>query len=317
MEREPGSLYWDDFNRRIKETVVAVKNNTQPPVRRVSIFITNKCNFGCHYCNMGFGQREMSEDMFKKISDKYGKEAILHITGGEPSLVKWLYPFIDRTPNIRFHLNTNGYIKPPYNIKRLKVSLDTFDRNKFKEITQIDGFDKVMKNIKEATNYTLVSITYVLSKKTYREAPKFMRFCRSEFPKLYAVFFSCYKGNHPEFVMNNKEIDEFWSQTRFDLEQFMDKESLWLFRNTLDEKRRIIQGSRFPENKQGICYLSMSERIYDYSGNVSNCSHLYRDKVCRLTNNKESVCTYGCNRKLVRFNQDVLSQLKMNKGEQE
>ena len=59
MEREPGSLYWDDFNRRIKETVVAVKNNTQPPVRRVSIFITNKCNFGCHYCNMGFGQREM------------------------------------------------------------------------------------------------------------------------------------------------------------------------------------------------------------------------------------------------------------------
>ena len=238
MMIKSGSLYWDDFERRIGETVNAVQANTIPPIRRVSVFITNKCNFRCRYCNIDFGGQEMSKDMFKEICSKH-KDAIIHITGGEPSLVSWLYDFIDETPDIRFHLNTNGYARPPQNIKRLKVSLDTNSKSKFNSLTQVDGFDRVCRNIKEATNNTIVSVTYVLSKKTYKEAPEFMKFCRKAFLGLYAVFFSIYKGVDPEFVMSAKEVNEFWQRTRFELEKFMDKESLALFRNTVDEKKEL------------------------------------------------------------------------------
>lgn len=299
-----GSLYWDDFNRRIKETVNAIKDNTYPPIRRVSVFITNKCNLKCKYCNMCFGNKEMPKDFFSKICNTH-KNAIIHITGGEPSVVKWLYPFIEHNTVNRFHLNTNAILPPPKNIKRLKVSLDTFDKNLFQDLTGIDGFDRVVKHIKKATKYTLVSITFVLSKQTYKQSVEFMKYCRKTFPKLYAVFFSCYKGTDKNFVMTQQDVNEFWNNLRPNLEQEMDNESLWLFKHTSDEKYRLLTGKRFPENEKGICYLSMSERVYDYDGNVSNCSHLYRDGVCRLTFGKPHKCTYGCNRKLVTFNQEV------------
>ena len=67
--------------------------------------------------------------------------------------------------------------------------------------------------------------------------------------------------------------------------------------------------TRFPENSNGICYLSMSEKTYDFNGRVSNCSHLYRDGFYHLNNEKIKKCKYGCNRRLVKFNQEVSSKL--------
>lgn len=300
------SLYWDDFKRRINETRKSLSNGELPPIRRVAVYVTNKCNFKCGYCNMRFDKHIMDQEYFKSICKKHGKDAIIHITGGEPSVVPWLYNFIDNEKSgIRFHLNTNALIKPPKNIKRLKASLDTMDKNKFKKITGVDGFNRVIDNIKNATKSTLVSITYVLSKQTYLDAPKFMEFARNNFPKLYAVFFSIYKGNDRTWVMDKNDVNIFFNETIEKLESAMDKESLWLFKNTIDEKRRILQGIRFPENKEGICYLSMSEKVYDYNKKESNCSHLYRDGICRNTFEKVDKCQYGCNRKLVMFNQAI------------
>jgi len=60
------SLYWDNFDKRLKETVKCLNNNQIPSVRRVCIFITNQCNFRCTYCNMKFGRTFMSFDKFKE-----------------------------------------------------------------------------------------------------------------------------------------------------------------------------------------------------------------------------------------------------------
>ena len=46
-----GSKYWDEFELRTIETVNAMKNGSLPPLRRLSVHLTRKCNMACKYCN--------------------------------------------------------------------------------------------------------------------------------------------------------------------------------------------------------------------------------------------------------------------------
>ena len=304
------SLYWDDFKRRVDEAVNSVKNNTKPPVRRVAVFVTNKCNFSCKYCNHKNKPETLTESKFGAVVEKYGATAIIHITGGEPSVVPWLYPFLrENGGKYRFHLNTNAYITPPYkSVRRLKVSLDHFDPKTWDCLVGRDGaFNAVVSNIKRAIPYTITSITYTLTKKNYRDAIAFAKFTNREFKGLYALFFSVYKGTNPDYAITGVDADNYFSSVLPQLESELPKESLALIRETIDEKRRLIQGIRFPENFKNIktCYLSMSERVISPAGEEYTCSHLYRDKIYKLKPDKDVRCLYGCNRRLVQFNEDV------------
>ncbi len=132
------------------------------------------------------------------------------------------------------------------------------------------------------------------------------------------MFFSIYKGSNPSFILSKWEVDDFFSYIKPQLQNEMDKESLSLFNETIDEKLRLLQGVRFPENDLNKpCYLSMSERVFDYKGNEYCCSHLFRDKILTQFNScdplsfkKHKKCLYGCNRRLIKFNEDVELGLK-------
>lgn len=306
------SKYWDDFEQRIEETVACLKAHKKVPCRRVAVFITNRCNFRCDYCNVKFGSEEMSKETFEAILKVHGYGSIIHITGGEPSTVKWLYKCIEETKGVRFHLNTNAFIKPPKNLKRLKVSLDTHVEKNFDSLVHKKGaFKKVVQHIKERSKDVVTSITCVLSKKNFKEAPEFMRFCRNKFPDLYAVFFSCYKGDNPKFALTQEDADLFFKDIKPRLEKEMDKESLELFRETASEKFRIFGKKRFPENiTKTDCYLSMSEAVYDQGGVPFKCSHLFRDNIFDCDSKIHSRCINGCNRRLVKFNEEVARRLK-------
>lgn len=301
------SLYWDDFERRINETVIALQNGKTPPVRRVAVFITDRCNFKCEYCNSQDNNRILSESRFKEVLEKYGNTALIHITGGEPSMVPWLYPLIRKTGNkYRYHLNTNAFITPPYeSIKRLKISLDHYDAEKWNSVVGRNAFNKVIENIKLAMKHTVVSLTYTLSKKNYLDSIKFVRFVKREFPDLYAIFFSVYKGINPDYAITDRDADRFFDEVLPKLKKELSNESLALIRETIDEKRRLIQGVRFPSNKTGHCYISMSERVISPDGNEFACSHLYRDNIFSTEPVKHEKCLYGCNRRLVQFNEQV------------
>jgi len=300
------SLYWDDFERRIVETAEALKNGVSPIVRRIAVFITNKCNFRCKYCRVKFGNGEMTKDKFNEIVQQYRNSAIIHITGGEPSMVKWLYDYLDHQEG-RFHLNTNAYIKPPRNVQRLKISLDSPDERYINQLVGVNGaFEKIIRNIKLACEYTVTSITCVLSRQNYMEIPRMVEFCNKEFPKLYALFFSVYKGTNPKFLMDKDDVDRFFGKIIPAIKPKLNQESLWLLNETLDEKFRVLQGKRFPENEiNNKCYLSLSERVFDCSGKEYRCSHLFRDGILTNDSLKTQECKYGCNRKLVKFNQTV------------
>jgi len=302
------SLYWDDFQRRTIETAGAIKSKTLPPVRRVAVFITDRCNFKCSYCNHN-GKETLSEQQFQNICEKYGSTAIIHITGGEPSVVPWLYPFLESEKNkYRFNLNTNAYITPPYNaVRRLKISLDSCYPGEWNKLVGVPGaWNRVVENIKESSKYTIVSVTCVLTRENYIDAPKFALWTKENLPDIYALFFSTYKGNNPKFKFTKNSASTFFSTVLPTLKKQLGSESLNLLEETLDEKIRIMEGIRFPENTTNkLCYLSMSERVISPTGQEYTCSHLYRDKVYSNTFQKHPKCSYGCNRRLVKFNEEV------------
>jgi MoaA/NifB/PqqE/SkfB family radical SAM enzyme len=306
------SLYWDDFSNRIDETVNCIRNNKPIPVKRVAIFVTNRCNFRCKYCNGSNQGPIMSSDIFDSIIKRY-PNAIIHITGGEPSIVPWLYPYlIAKGDKYKFHLNTNGFITPPAkHIKRLKVSLDSYDSEYWNKLVgKENAFETVVKNIKEASELTTTSITFTLNKQNYRQTVDFSRFVKKEFPKLYAVFFSVYKGYNLDFSIDNKTASNFFDNVLPILKKELPEESLNLICETINEKRRLIQGVRFEQKLETPCYLSMSERVFDPLGNESFCSHLFRDKIILDNPKKHDRCRYGCNQRLVQFNNEVEERLK-------
>lgn len=306
------SLYWDDFERRIPEAVDAIRAGLNPPIRRVAIFITEKCNFRCKYCNHPKSPATMTEETFRAVLDKYGDSAIIHITGGEPSIVSWLYPFIRANGDLfRFHLNTNAFITPPAeSVRRIKISLDNHREAQWDCLVGKSGaFRRVVDNIKRATSDAVTSITYTLTRENYNNVIDFVRFSNREFPKLYAIFFSIYKGNNPAFILSPRDADRIFDEIFPALENELSMESLALLRETSDEKRRLSQGIRFPQNTSGPCYISMSERVIAPSGEEYTCSHLYRDKIKATSPVKNEKCLYGCNRRLVRFNEEVEARL--------
>jgi MoaA/NifB/PqqE/SkfB family radical SAM enzyme len=306
------SKYWDDFELRARETVGCLDNGMTPPVRRVAVFVTQQCNFRCDYCNVHFEPKTMSESRFREIVDQYGDDAIIHITGGEPSVVPWLYPLIEELGDqCRFHLNTNAFIKPPYkHIKRLKVSLDSCDEEYWNQLVGRDAWARVVDNIAEASEHTVTSITYTLTAENYWQALDFAKFARSVFPSLYALFFSVYKGDHPRFKFHSGAVDDFFERIYPHLAHTLGKESRALMHETLGEKQRLLTGARFPNNNlEEPCYISMSERVIGPDGIESFCSHLYRDGIVGTGSKKCSKCQYGCNQRLVDFNNLVAGRL--------
>jgi sulfatase maturation enzyme AslB (radical SAM superfamily) len=245
--------------------------------------------------------------------ETYGDTAIIHITGGEPSIVGWLYPYLEANGHkYRFHLNTNAFIMPPASsIRRLKVSLDSCQRDYWNELVGRPAFDRVIANIQAASKQTVTSITYTLTKENYKAAPEFVRFANATFPDLYALFFSSYKGTNPRFVFTGDEIENFFGIVMPELDKLLSEESRALLHETLGDKLRLIAGTRFPQNDLSEpCYLSMTERVIAPDGNEYACSHLYRDGILTQIPEKHERCLYGCNQRLVDFNKCASERLK-------
>lgn len=297
-----GTRYWDLFQLRKKETVEALKKGQLPPLRRLSLHITNKCNLHCAYCNEKHTARELPRWMFVKLVEEYAKMGggVLHMTGGEPMCVPWLQDEIIRCYEqyscIDFHVNTNatmGTLSREFLrcVKRMKISLDTHEPKYFDELVGVKGsFANVMCNldtlnamVKEGDEHApTTSLTYTMTAENYKHIPGFMRMFHETFPELYAAFYSCYKGTDPRFSFKPEDVNYLFTNIVPQMEElwakFGNTESKFLFhashdRSTFDEKER------FALNKEQPCYLQLSEMVIDEDGFGSNCSHLFRDGV--------------------------------------
>jgi len=156
---------------------------------RVSLL--KACNFNCIYCRppsfKGIRQKEFtSSEEFKSAIELLCRMGIrkVRFTGGEPTLYKDLPQLVSFTKqlkaNIHTALTTNGRLLKKLaprlaeaGLDSVNISLDTVNAAKFKFITGVDCFEKVVAGIKAAIEYVPdVKLNCVVIRGVNDEEPK-------------------------------------------------------------------------------------------------------------------------------------------------
>lgn len=128
------------------------------------ISLTERCNLRCTYCMPAEGiqlspkSHIMSYDEIYTIAKTFVKHGVtkIRLTGGEPLVRKDAHIILEKLASLPVELaittnavNVERHIDnlKACGIKNINVSLDSLNREKFKEITRRDYFEKVYNNI--------------------------------------------------------------------------------------------------------------------------------------------------------------------------
>lgn len=153
--------------------------------------VTSNCNFRCKYCN---SHNTHSED----VSDKDIKEILeatisngikrVHWTGGEPLFKSNICDYMKYAKKLGYKeqsMTTNGFFleKSAEDLKnsgisRINVSLDTMNKEKFRNIVGVDSLNKVINGIEKMLEITncLIKINMVVMKDNIDEIADFINY---------------------------------------------------------------------------------------------------------------------------------------------
>lgn len=170
-------------------------------VTYVRISITDRCDFRCVYCmseNMQFMAREeiLSLEEILTLSRAFVDMGVtkIRITGGEPLVRKGVIKLLSNISKLdgldELVITTNGSqlekLAVPLKeagVKRLNISLDSLDAEKFKQVTRVGELATVLKGIRAAkqAGFEKIKINAVILKnKNHHEVPDLVRFAMEE-----------------------------------------------------------------------------------------------------------------------------------------
>jgi cyclic pyranopterin phosphate synthase len=139
------------------------------------ISVTDRCNFRCVYCmpeeGMTWLKREsiLSFDEIERIARVAVSLGVdeLRLTGGEPTLrpdLPELVARVARLPVRSLSLTTNGFLlrsmaRPlaEAGLKRINVSLDTLQHDRFHQIARRHGLDEVLAGLEELERHPSIA----------------------------------------------------------------------------------------------------------------------------------------------------------------
>ena len=141
------------------------------------ISVTDRCNFRCTYCmpadNVEFMDREklLTFEEITRVVQIVSKMGIyrLRLTGGEPLLRKSLPVLVEMLAGVEgiediamttnaFFLKQQAQALKDAGLKRLNISLDALDQDKFTEVNRRDCLTQVLEGIAEARRVGFNSI---------------------------------------------------------------------------------------------------------------------------------------------------------------
>lgn len=139
-------------------------DNHGRPITYVRLAVTDRCNLRCFYCMPAEGiqyvpRKELLsyEEMLRMLEILAGMGIRkVRLTGGEPFVRRGLMDFLKNLSQIdgieRINITTNGVLTTPFvpelkalGIHSVNLSLDTLDRERFKEMTRRDELPRVLK----------------------------------------------------------------------------------------------------------------------------------------------------------------------------
>jgi MoaA/NifB/PqqE/SkfB family radical SAM enzyme len=180
----------------------AVLNNTLKPVKNLltgrpvlATFQVNlRCNSACGYCDLplNVGRYEMTREEIRRVFSGLYRDGVrfVLVQGGEPLLRRDLPEILEDLSTIGFHLTliTNGTKLTPQLVERLgrlpvviSVSLDTLDREKYRQIRGADQLAQVLEGIALLKGFPQPKfLTCIVSDVNRTEVPVVVRFAREQ-----------------------------------------------------------------------------------------------------------------------------------------
>jgi cyclic pyranopterin phosphate synthase len=155
-------------------------------VRDLRISVTDRCNFRCTYCMPEEGMQWMPRSeilTFEEIErlaricvEQYGFDGI-RLTGGEPTIRAHITRLVSKLAQLGVDLamTTNGatlrnlaHDLREAGLRRINISLDTLDRDKFARMTRRDELSNVLEGIQVAkqAGFDRVKINAVVERGT-------------------------------------------------------------------------------------------------------------------------------------------------------
>ncbi len=145
-------------------------------IRNLRVSVTDRCNFRCVYCMPAEGLAWAPKadilsyeeiERLVRVMVGMGVEEV-RLTGGEPLVRRDLPSLVRRLSSIEglrgLSLTTNGYLLKERarelaeaGLRRINVSLDTLDADKFHTLTRRDAFPRVLEGLAEIARYPQVS----------------------------------------------------------------------------------------------------------------------------------------------------------------
>lgn len=143
-----------------------MRDNHGRNINYLRISVTDRCNLRCVYCMPEEGITSLEHEDILRFEDtlKIVKAATslginkIRYTGGEPLVMKDIDKLIYETSKLQgiedIAMTTNGILLSDMaedlkkaGLKRVNISLDTLNKDKFKSITRIGSLDKVLESI--------------------------------------------------------------------------------------------------------------------------------------------------------------------------
>src|SRR3989442_15792089 len=160
-----------EFNRQADRPRRPLVDPFARAITYLRVSVTDRCDFRCVYCmaeNMTFLPKAdlLSLEELDRLCSAFIAKGVrkLRLTGGEPLVRGGIMPLVASLPRHlssgaldELTLTTNGSQLPKYagelascGVKRINVSLDTLDPDKFRAITRWGELDKVLAGIDAA-----------------------------------------------------------------------------------------------------------------------------------------------------------------------
>lgn len=133
--------------------------------------VTDRCNFRCYYCmpeeGVDFARRTelLSFEEMLHLSEIFCNMGIskIRITGGEPFVRNGIMPFLEKLSGVEglkeITVTSNGTLSAKYQatllrlgIRKINISLDSLNKERFHQITRRDSFDEVYNGIFKLLN---------------------------------------------------------------------------------------------------------------------------------------------------------------------
>ncbi|MEM7085314.1 MAG: GTP 3',8-cyclase MoaA [Bacteroidota bacterium] len=148
----------------MKETTPLLTDSFGRDHTYLRISLIERCNLRCTYCMPEEGVKLsprshlMSYEEIYTIAQTFVKHGVtkIRLTGGEPFIRKDIGVILEKLSSlpVALSITTNAVIVDQFvellkqhEVRNINVSLDSLDKEKFRQITRRDEFDRVYKNI--------------------------------------------------------------------------------------------------------------------------------------------------------------------------